>query len=306
MVRNKKMLKNQRPIIEVCQADSVQNAASTLLANIRFSGVDAPLKAVAFTSSVPNEGKTTVALSLAIAAGRNGDKVLIMECDMRRRSLRAIIGARPRFGVHAVLTGKCSLEEAVVVTEFEGVSFLDSEAGIPNPDGILSSHTFSNLLDGLRDEYDYVIIDTPPITAFPDASIVSSRTDATILVARENYTDKREISYALQQLRAADANVLGVALNCQDASAGGAYYGYYYGYYYDEKKVAADSPEAKEALERAESGDSSISVTPVSGKEAAGSDDHEAADAQASKRIPKQGPTAAAPGSKKRQRKPQG
>ena len=301
MTRNKKKLKNQRPTIEVCQAEGVQNAASTLRANIRFSAVDAPLKVVALTSSVPNEGKTTVALSLAIAAGRSGDNVLIMEGDMRRRSLRAIIGARPHHGVHAVLSGKCSLEEAVVATEFEGVSFLDSEAGIPNPDGILSSRTFSNFLDDLRYEYDFVVIDTPPITAFPDASIVSCRADATILVARENYTDKREISYALQQLRAADANVLGVALNCQDASAGGAYYGYYYGYYYDENKVAVDSPEAKEALNRIRSGDSNVSVTPVNNNKAIVPEDYKAADPPAFKRTPKHGPTAAAPSSKRRQ-----
>jgi len=321
MAFGKKKLKNQRPILEVCQAESVQNAAATLLANIRFSSVDDPLKSVVVTSSVPNEGKTTVALSLAIATGKSGDKVLIVECDMRRRSLRGIMGVKPRYGIHALLTGKCSLEEAAVQTNFEGVSFLDSEAGIPNPDGILSSRLFSNLLVTLHEEYDYVIIDTPPITAFPDASIAASKADAVILVAREKFTDKREITYSLQQLRAADANVLGVALNCQDAANGS--YGYYYGYYYDEKKVAADSPEALEAMERVEAGDTSVTVTPV-GEDAAisqpveakGADGESKADANAAggdeppagsespqpvtPTTPSNGPTAAAPGSKRK------
>ena len=261
MALGKKKLKNQRPILEVCQAESVRNAASTLLANIRFSSVDAPLKSVVITSSVPNEGKTTVALSLAISAGQSGNNVLVVECDMRRRSLRAIVGVKPRYGIHALLTGGCTLEQAVVSTEFEGVSFLDAEAGIPNPDGILSSRLYANLLATLHEKYDYIIIDTPPITAFPDASIAASKADAVVLVAREKYTDKREITYSLQQLRAADANVLGVALNCQESASGS--YGYYYGYYYDEKTVAADSPEAKEALERVKQGDTSVTVTPV-------------------------------------------
>lgn len=303
MSLRKKKLKNQRPTGEVCQAESVQNAASTLLANIRFSAVDSPLKTIVVTSSIPNEGKTTVALSLAIAAGRSGNRVLIMEGDMRRRSLRAVMGAKPQHGIHALVTGRCSLEETVVSTEFEGVSFIDAEAGIPNPDGILSSRLFADTLKALRDAYDYVIIDTPPITAFPDASIVASKADACILVARENFTDKREITYALQQLRAADANVLGVALNCQDSAAGGAY-GYYYGYYYDEKKVAADSPEAQEALERIEAGDTHITVTPV-GKHAAilatPADDGAGVDGVApiTPDTPDSGPTAAAPGSRR-------
>ena len=304
MALRKKKLKNERPTNEVCVSDSVQNAASTLLANIRFSAVDEPLKSVVITSSVPNEGKTTVALSLAIAAGRSGSSVLLLEGDMRRRSLKAVIGAKPRFGVHALLTHRCRLEDALTPTVYQGVSFLDAEAGIPNPDGLLNSRLFGDLLDHLRNMFDFVIIDTPPITAFPDASIVASEADATILVAREDYTDKREISYALQQLRAADANVLGVSLNCQTRGASGSY-GYYYGYYYDEKTVSADSPEAKAALRRIEGGDANVSVKPVQvdrsvyrASEAGGGrrkPAHSAGPRRAS--APKSGPTAAAPGS---------
>ena len=312
----KKKLKNERPTNEVCVSDSVQNAASTLLANIRFSAVDAPLKSIVVTSSIPNEGKTTVALSLAIAAGRSGSKVVLLEGDMRRRSLRAVIGAKPRHGLHALITGKCTLDETATPTDYEGVWFIDAEAGIPNPDGLLNSRLFSDLLDKLHDAYDFVIIDTPPITAFPDASIAASKADATILVAREDYTDKREISFALQQLRAADANVLGVSLNCLTSSSTGSY-GYYYGYYYDEKTVPADSKEAKEALERVEQGDTSISVKSVlevvddskaesiEGDEAAVDEsvqELETAQAEVPKKpaTPTSGPTAAAPGSSKR------
>lgn len=223
---------NLKPTDDICLNDGIQNAAEALLANVRFSSVDNPIKTVAVTSSVPNEGKTTVAVALAIAIGRRGLRCLILECDMRRRSVRGVLGVHTKRGIHAVLTGECSYQEAITYTKFQNVSFLDAEYGIPNPDGILSSHRFDDLLDDLAGYYDYVIIDTPPVEAFADASIVASKVDGTIVVAREDYTDKREIVHGLNQLDAAGANVLGVSLNGVKTSAGG--YGYYYSYYYDE------------------------------------------------------------------------
>ena len=146
-------------------AQEVQNAAKTLFANIRFQSVDNPIRSVLVTSTVPNEGKTTVALSLAIAAGRSGNKVLLMEGDMRRRSMRAVIDARPRYGLHALLTKRCSLEAALTETGFDNVWFIDAEAGIPNPDGLLNSRMLADLIEQLVGQFDYIIADTPPVTA---------------------------------------------------------------------------------------------------------------------------------------------
>ena len=242
MSRKKKM-KNQRPSSEICLSEGVQNAASTLLANIRFSSVDMPIQTIAVTSSVPNEGKTTVAVALAAAIGSSGGNCLVMEGDMRRRSLRSVFNAKPQYGLYALLSGNCSFKEAVVGTEFPNVNFLDAEAGISNPDSILNSKRYGELLEILAQHYDYIIIDTPPATAFPDASIIASKTDGVVLVARQDFTEKRDIAYSLDQLDAAGANVLGVSFNCVTGESGSGY-GYYYGYYYEKKKVKADSPEA--------------------------------------------------------------
>lgn len=230
--RQNKRQTNQKPSIDICLNDGIQNAANTLLANIRFSSVDEPLKTIAVTSSVPNEGKTTVAVSLAVAIGLRDHTCLIIEGDLRRRSIRGVLGVHPSRGIHGVMTKEYSFNQAVVSTKYQNVALLDAEIGIPNPDGLLSSKRFEELLDDARKQYDYVILDTPPVEAFADASVIASRVDGTVIIARSDYTDKREIAHAVSQLQSAGANLLGVVLNDIDTKSGG--YGYYYSYYYDE------------------------------------------------------------------------
>jgi capsular exopolysaccharide synthesis family protein len=247
LARRRRKTKNLRPTIEVVLSDAIRNAANTLLANIEFSSVDEPIKTLAITSAIPNEGKSTVALALAGAAGQAGKSVLVVEGDLRRRSLRAALGVHPRHGLHAVLTGSCSLEDSVAETPLRNVVFLDAEPGIPNPEEILSSKRYAQFIEHARETYDLVVIDTPPVGAFADAAVVARQVDGAILVVRENYTDKRDAQLAMEQLKASTARVLGVVMNCEERSSGSGY-GYYYGYYYEEKKVAADSPEAREAI----------------------------------------------------------
>lgn len=232
-----KKVRNQRPTKSVYGNEGVQNVASTLLTNIRFSAVDNEIKSIAVTSAGANEGKTSTALALALAIGAGGQRCLLVEGDMRRRSMRSALGAKSRMGIYSVLAGQCRVEDAVVPTQFPGVMFLDAEQGIPNPVSIVSSRHFAELIDKLCETYDYVVIDTPPVAAFADASVIASVADGTLLVVREGFTNRRNLVYAAEQLDASDANVLGVVLNCQSAKSGD--YGYYYNYhyYYDEERV---------------------------------------------------------------------
>ncbi len=166
LFRKEKNTQNQRPTIAIATSDAVQHAASTLLANIRFSSIDSPVQTIAFTSSVPNEGKTTIAFATAVAVGKSGQKCLVVEGDMRRRSLRALFNVKTRYGIHALITGRCSFQEAICSTGLPGVYFLDAEMGIPNPDNILASRQYRDLLGVLKKHFHYILIDTPPITAF--------------------------------------------------------------------------------------------------------------------------------------------
>lgn len=205
----------------------VQNAAKTLLANIRFASVDRPVKSIVLTSSVPNEGKSTVAYNLAQAIASSGKRTLIVECDMRRRSLADMVGARARHGIYAVLSGQVELDEALVATSHRNLFFLDSEPHIPNPADILSSQRFRKLVAQMESDFDYVVIDTPPVGTFVDAAIIAALADATALVVRERFVKRAELQNAYDQLKKADVNVIGVIMNMCEAESSEYYYAYY-------------------------------------------------------------------------------
>lgn len=205
----------------------VQNAAKTLFANIRFASVDRPVKSIVLTSSVPNEGKSTVAYNLAQAIASSGKRTLIVECDMRRRSLADMVGARARHGIYAVLSGQVELDEALVATSHRNLFFLDSEPHIPNPADILSSQRFRKLVAQMESDFDYVVIDTPPVGTFVDAAIIAALADATALVVRERFVKRAELQNAYDQLKKADANVIGVIMNMCEAESSEYYYAYY-------------------------------------------------------------------------------
>lgn len=228
MIRFKNSYKNRRPEESIFTSAQFQNAAAVLYANVRFSEVEKPIRSIMITSSAPNEGKTSIAISLAIAMGLAGKKVVLVECDMRRRSMRTALKARPKHGIHAFLTNEVSMSEAITTTRFENVFLLDAEAGIPNPDAILSSPVFDDKLRLLSDEFDFAILDTPPSTEFADAAVVGAKADATILVVREGLAKRAEVAKMKELLDAGGANIIGVALNCRDIPGGNYSYSHYY------------------------------------------------------------------------------
>lgn len=205
----------------------VQNAAKTLLANIRFASVDTPVHTLVITSSVPNEGKSTVCVNLAEAIATSGKSVLLVECDMRRRSLADLLGVHARTGIYGVLAEQSELEDAVVATGIKGMYFLDAEPHIPNPADILSSRRFRRFLENAQKTYDYVLLDTPPVGTFVDAAVISSLVDATALVVREGYTKRQDVAAAYEQLKKADANVIGAIMNFCETESSEYYYAYY-------------------------------------------------------------------------------
>lgn len=206
----------------------VQNAAKTLLANIRFASVDNPIRTITVTSSVPNEGKSTVAINLAQAIATSGRSVLLVECDMRRRSLSEMLGVRSRGGVYAVLSEQMTIEQAVVETGQKNFYFLDSEPHIPNPADIIASRRFSKFVETLSEKFQYVIFDAPPVGAFIDAAEVASLTDGTLFVIRENFTKRNEVVNAVEQLRKSEkVHIIGTVMNYCEVEATDYYYSYY-------------------------------------------------------------------------------
>ena len=210
----------------------VVNASKTLLANIRFMGVDHPYHVLAFTSAVPNEGKTFVVANLGNAIATSGKTCLLVEADLRRRSLAAELGVHPQRGLYSVLSSHTPLLQAVVRTTTPNLYFLDAEPHIPSPSDMLNSNRFQRLIADMRTAFDYVIFDTPPVGTFIDAAVLGTKVDAVFLVVRENFVHKDELQNAADQLRASGSNLAGVVMNYCEKSSNS----YYYEHYYTEKK----------------------------------------------------------------------
>lgn len=205
----------------------MQNAVKTLATNIRFASVDNPVRSIVVTSSIPNEGKSTIAVALSEALASGGKSVLLVECDMRRRSIAGMLGVHAQNGLYAVLSAQVELEDAVVRTSMRGVSFLDAEPHIPNPVDILGSRRFRSFVESLKSSYDYVVFDTPPLSAFVDAAVIGSVVDGSLLVVRRNFVKREAVVSSLEQLKKAGANVLGTVLNYCENERSDYYYEYY-------------------------------------------------------------------------------
>lgn len=206
----------------------LQNSINTLVANIRFAAAEEDsLKTIAITSSLPNEGKSTIAIKLAEGLAATGKSVLLMEGDMHNRSIAKMLGVKSTKGVYGVLLGREGLHEAVQLVCGGRLNFLDCEPHIPNPANVFASARFAQLIKRLKKEYDYVVIDTPPLTQFVDGAVVGSRVDATLLVVRQNYVKREDLRYSMEQLRKADANVIGTVMNYCESERREYYYDYY-------------------------------------------------------------------------------
>ena len=224
----------------------IQNAAKTMLANIRFASVDSPMQSIVITSSVPNEGKTTTTIELAKAIASSGNSVLLVEADMRRRSAASALGVRASHGAYAVMANQVTLQQAVVSAGVPNFYFLDTEPNIPNPADILSSRAYVRLVDEACDAYDYVLFDTPPVGTFVDAAILSRLVDGVVLVVKIGGAKRDEIVAAYDQLNKAEAHIIGAcATFCEGTGSE-----YYYAYYNKDNQRVDPEKEARRAKKK--------------------------------------------------------
>lgn len=208
---------------------NLDNSAKTLLANIRFMSVDNPIRTIVITSSIPNEGKTFVVTNLGRAMATSGVKTLLVESDMRRRSLAHNIHVHAQHGLYSVVSGEVKLMDAVVPTDTDRLYMLDAEPHIPNPSDLLSSRRFSALIEEAKHEFGYIVFDTPPVGTFVDAAVVGAKVDALFMVVREQFTRKDVVARATEQLKQGKVPLSGIVMNyCARDSSDYYYYDYYY------------------------------------------------------------------------------
>jgi capsular exopolysaccharide synthesis family protein len=216
-------------------------AFRTLRANLRFSSTDRPIKTVLVTSPGPSEGKSTTAAGLAIAAANAGQKVILVDTDLRRPSVHKLFNISPEYGLTDVLTGNKSVDEALVYMETTGVSVLTTGPLPPNPIELLESEAMVRTIAALEKRADLVIFDSPPLLVVADSQILSTQLDGTLLVLAMNSSRREMCRHAKEILTRIDARVLGLVGNKVRRSGGGYYYYYYYHYYGESGKKKSSS-----------------------------------------------------------------
>jgi polysaccharide biosynthesis transport protein len=201
-----------------------------LRTNITFSALDEPIRSVIVTSTLPSEGKSTCATNLAIAAAQTGERVILVDCDLRRPSVDRQLKLPNKVGFTSVVTGACSLQDALQETAVPGLRVLTSGPTPPNPFHMLNSRAARSLLRQLRNEADFVVIDTPPALGMADAQLIATTADAILLVVSTQGAKKHEIARTRDLLSQTGVEMLGTILNRVKTGFGG-YYGYGYSYY---------------------------------------------------------------------------
>lgn len=200
-------------------------AARAVRTSIVFSSPDRPIRTLLVTSAVAGDGKTTVACNLAITMAQAGQRVVLIDCDLRRSRLHGVFSVENNPGVTGVIVGPRSIESGILATAVPNLSLLTSGALPPNPSELLHSEAFGQLLESLKKQFDIVIIDSPPLVPVTDAAVISTRIDSVVLVARAFKTSRAAAQRAVRILRDVNANTVGVVLNGFDS--GRSRYGYY-------------------------------------------------------------------------------
>lgn len=202
-------------------------AIRSVRTNIQFADIDHKNKIIAMTSSKPSEGKTTVVYKLAQSFAENGERVVLMDFDLRAPKVGVVAGIDNNVGLTNVITGKLELDRALYRDKGqENLFLLLSGPTPPNPAEILASNHIKDLVNELSQSFDYVFIDTPPVGLFTDASIVSTFCDGMIFAIKSNDTKKEEIARAIDNLKKVNAKVIGAVLTFADVKEFN-YKGYY-------------------------------------------------------------------------------
>ena len=200
-------------------------AYRSLRTNIQYSSFDKKYKTLVVTSSKPGEGKTTVSSNLALVLSQGEKKVLLIDCDMRRPSIHKRFRSTNTDGITDLLVGKKNIGS--VINKFSNnLDVITSGSIPPNPAEMLDSKEMTKFIDLVKSEYDYIIIDTPPIQAVADAQILSTKADGVLFVVKVEETKKDVVIDSISKLKKVNANIIGTVLNGMQNKNEKYYYSY--------------------------------------------------------------------------------
>lgn len=211
-------------------------AYKSLRTNIEFCGNN--IHTIVLTSSIPNEGKSSVTFNLAVSMSESGKKVLLLDCDLRKSVLvgRYKINKEIK-GMTHYLTGKCSIEQVICSTDIPNFHMIFAGPVPPNPAELLGNTYFKGLIKQLPNFYDYIIIDSPPLGSVIDSAVIAKVCDGAIIVISANEISYKFAQKIKDQLQKSNCKILGAVLNKvnnREKSFYSKYYGSYYGGYYND------------------------------------------------------------------------
>ncbi len=214
----------------------ISEAYRTLRTNIQFSSIDLKPKTLLITSSSPREGKTTTAVNLAVSIAQGEKKTILIDCDLRKPKIHTIFKiSNETGGLSNILIDETKAEQGIKETEIPNLYMLPSGKTPPNPSELLSSQKMQHFMEYLRQNFDYIVIDSPPLIVVTDAQILSKYSDACILIVAAGESDRNAVIKAKELLCNVNAKLIGVVLNKIDASKE-RYYKFYHYYETDKNK----------------------------------------------------------------------
>ena len=214
-----------------------------LRTNLQFLDLDGGPQAFVVTSSVPDEGKTTSAINLAITLADADAKVLLIDADLRRPSVAGYLGIEGSVGLTTLLIQRATIDDVIQPWGSAGLHVIPSGAVPPNPAELVGSRTMARLIHELSEQFDYVVIDTPPLLPVTDAALIAKMTSGVLMVAGAGQIRREQLRQSLANLSAVSARVLGIVLN--KVGRGADTYGASYGYEYQPQTDDADGKAGK-------------------------------------------------------------
>lgn len=200
--------------------------------NLLFSSAGSAPQVILITSATPQDGKTVTTANLGVTMAQAGSRTVIIDCDLRKPKLHKVFGVNSDCGLTNLLVGAKDSEQAILATEVPGLDLIPSGPIPPNPSEMLGSSQMADLLTTLRSRYERILLDSPPVTAVTDATVLASAVDGVVLVIRAGSTVRAAAAGAVDQIRAVGGHILGGLLNAVDADGGKYYYQHYYYHYY--------------------------------------------------------------------------
>ena len=220
---------------------SVAETFRSLRTTILFAGLDKDIQVLALSSSAPQEGKSTTSSNLAIVMAQMGKKTLLVDADLRRPVQHSVFGLPREPGLTNLLFDRATFDEAIQPTDVPNLFVLPCGIIPPNPAELLGSHRMIQLIQRLREEFDFVLLDTPPVVAETDALLLGHDADATVIITRAGVSRIDALMRAMDSVERSGANLLGVVLNdFNPAGSYGSYYKYYQYYQYSSDAPAQE------------------------------------------------------------------